>query len=128
MPSVDCPADPHPRRSLTALTNSAKADHGFTMDSRPVRDLFSIMAEFSPDERREFLSFITGSCVHFLALLEEGASRADASARLDRPRLPIGGFSALSPPLTIVRKDGGDAALPSVMTCVFRLSLSSSRL
>ncbi|GAA5841950.1 hypothetical protein JCM9279_003167 [Rhodotorula babjevae] len=81
--------------TVETLTNSAKADHGFTMDSRPVRDFLSIMADFSADERREFLSFITGS-----------------------PRLPIGGFGALSPPLTIVRKDGGDAALPSVMTCV----------
>ncbi|KPV74163.1 uncharacterized protein RHOBADRAFT_54018 [Rhodotorula graminis WP1] len=81
--------------TVETLTNSAKADHGFTMDSRPVRDFLSIMADFSAEERREFLSFITGS-----------------------PRLPIGGFGALSPPLTIVRKDGGDAALPSVMTCV----------
>lgn len=46
---------------LVALTNSTKADHGFTMDSRPVRDFLSIMSEFTPDERREFLSFITGS-------------------------------------------------------------------
>ncbi|GAA5852212.1 hypothetical protein JCM8547_006700 [Rhodosporidiobolus lusitaniae] len=81
--------------SVEALTNSAKADHGFTMDSRPVRDFLSVMAELSLAERRDFLSFMTGS-----------------------PRLPIGGFAALSPPLTIVRKDGGDAVLPSVMTCV----------
>ena len=46
---------------LAALTNSTKADHGFTMDSRPVRDFLSIMSEFTPEERREFLSFITGS-------------------------------------------------------------------
>jgi E3 ubiquitin-protein ligase TRIP12 len=31
------------------------------MDSRPVRDFLSIMSEFTPEERREFLSFITGS-------------------------------------------------------------------
>lgn len=35
-----------------------------------------------------------------------------------RPRLPIGGFAALSPPLTIVRKGGGDKELLSCMTCV----------
>ncbi|GAA5894262.1 hypothetical protein JCM6882_007615 [Rhodosporidiobolus microsporus] len=81
--------------SVEALTQASKADHGFTMDSRPVRDFLSVMAELSLQERREFLSFMTGS-----------------------PRLPIGGFGALSPPLTIVRKDGGDAVLPSVMTCV----------
>lgn len=37
---------------------------------------------------------------------------------INSPRLPIGGFSALTPSLTIVRKDGGDGSLPSVMTCV----------
>lgn len=47
--------------ALSGLTNAAKADHGFTMDSRPVRDLISIMSELTPSERREFLSFITGS-------------------------------------------------------------------
>ncbi|GAA6035633.1 hypothetical protein JCM8097_004938 [Rhodosporidiobolus ruineniae] len=81
--------------SVEALTNTTKADHGFTMDSRTVRDFISVMAELTLQERREFLSFMTGS-----------------------PRLPIGGFAALSPPLTIVRKDGGDKMLPSVMTCV----------
>ncbi|GAA5832992.1 hypothetical protein JCM11251_006474 [Rhodosporidiobolus azoricus] len=81
--------------SIEALTQASKADHGFTMDSRPVRDFLSVMADLSLQERREFLSFMTGS-----------------------PRLPIGGFASLSPPLTIVRKDGGDAVLPSVMTCV----------
>lgn len=55
---------------LAALTNSAKADHGFTMDSRPVRDFLSIMADFSAEERREFLSFITGSCVVVVPLFD----------------------------------------------------------
>ncbi|KAI5475050.1 E3 ubiquitin-protein ligase TRIP12, partial [Pseudohyphozyma bogoriensis] len=86
--------------SVEGLTNAAKADHGFTMDSRPVRDLLSIMSELTIAERREFLSFITGS-----------------------PRLPIGGFPALSPSLTVVRKDGGDGSLPSVMTCVNYIKL-----
>ncbi|BGP01543.1 Ubiquitin fusion degradation protein 4 [Rhodotorula toruloides] len=81
--------------SLETLTNATKADHGFTMDSRPVREFLAHMAGLTVEERREFLSFMTGS-----------------------PRLPIGGFAALDPPLTIVRKDGGDAVLPSVMSCV----------
>ncbi|GAA5981258.1 hypothetical protein JCM11641_005626 [Rhodosporidiobolus odoratus] len=81
--------------SVEALTNASKADHGFTMDSRAVRDFLSVMSDLSLAERRDFLSFMTGS-----------------------PRLPIGGFAALRPPLTIVRKDGGDSVLPSVMTCV----------
>ncbi|KAK4049890.1 Ubiquitin fusion degradation protein 4 [Microbotryomycetes sp. JL221] len=86
--------------TVECLTNSTKADHGFTMDSRPVKDLISIMSEFSLNERREFLSFTTGS-----------------------PRLPIGGFAALTPPLTIVRKDGGDGSLFSTMTCANFLKL-----
>ncbi|CEQ41607.1 SPOSA6832_03348, partial [Sporobolomyces salmonicolor] len=81
--------------TIEALTNASKADHGFTMESRTVKDFLSIMSELTLEERRDFLSFMTGS-----------------------PRLPIGGFAALNPPLTIVRKDGGDAMLPSVMTCV----------
>ncbi|BGP25982.1 E3 ubiquitin-protein ligase TRIP12 [Rhodotorula toruloides] len=81
--------------SLETLTNATKADHGFTMDSRPVREFLAHMAGLTVEERREFLSFMTGS-----------------------PRLPIGGFAALDPPLTIVRKDGGDSVLPSVMSCV----------
>ena len=51
-------------------------------------------------QRRDFLQFVTGS-----------------------PKLPIGGFKALSPQLTVVCKtvDNGkkpDDYLPSVMTCV----------
>ncbi|GAA5933715.1 putative ubiquitin-protein ligase UFD4 [Sporobolomyces koalae] len=80
--------------SVNALVSAAKADHGFTMDSRVVQDLFSVMADFDPTERRAWLSFTTGA-----------------------QRLPIGGFASLKPPLTIVRKDGGDRALPSCMTC-----------
>lgn len=85
------------------------------MDSRPIRDFLSIMSEFTNPERREFLSFITGSCV----ILSMVSSLLANSIELNySPRLPIGGFAALSPALTIVRKDGGDGSLPSVMTCV----------
>lgn len=84
------------------------------MDSRPVRDVLSIMSELSLPERREFLSFITGSCV---------LSPAQPILTACSPRLPIGGFAALTPSLTIVRKDGGDGSLPSVMTCVNYIKL-----
>lgn len=57
--------------------------------------------------QRQFLQFVTGC-----------------------PRLPVGGFKALSPPLTIVKKDSFDSPdanpdeyLPSVMTCVNYLKL-----
>ncbi|KAI9099522.1 hypothetical protein DFS34DRAFT_579446 [Phlyctochytrium arcticum] len=82
------------------LRQSIKADHGYTSDSRVILQLATYMSQLSPLHRREFLQFVTGS-----------------------PKLPIGGFGALSPPLTVVRKtvDAGrkpDDFLPSVMTCV----------
>lgn len=51
-----------------ALLDSVKADHGFNMDSKSVRNLLRTMSELTPAERREFLQFTTGS-----------------------PKLPIGG-------------------------------------
>lgn len=54
--------------SPAALMDSIKADHGFNMDSRSVRNLLQTMSELSPQERRDFLQFVTGS-----------------------PKLPIGG-------------------------------------
>lgn len=48
--------------------DSVKADHGFNMDSKSVRNLLEIMSELSPPKRRDFLQFVTGS-----------------------PKLPIGG-------------------------------------
>ncbi len=48
--------------------DSIKADHGFNMDSKSVRNLLQTMSEMTPSQRREFLQFTTGS-----------------------PKLPIGG-------------------------------------
>lgn len=86
--------------SFDTLMASAKADHGYSMDSRVVRDLFSIMSEFTREEQKLFLQFLTGS-----------------------PNLPIGGFKALNPPFTIVCRQSEspltpDDYLPTVMTCV----------
>jgi len=93
--------------SVETLSEAMKADHGFTMDSQPVRDLISIMNEYDKPARRRFLQFITGS-----------------------PRLPIGGFRGLNPALTVVRKPhepplSANDYLPSVMTCVNYLKLPS---
>ncbi len=58
------------------------------------------MSELTPEERRSFLKFATGS-----------------------PRLPNGGFSHLEPKMTVVLKkpltvlENPDLTLPSVMTC-----------
>ena len=55
-----------------ALMDSIKADHGFNMDSKTVKNLLQTMSELTPSQRRDFLQFTTGS-----------------------PKLPIGGkFSA----------------------------------
>ncbi|GAA5801277.1 hypothetical protein HPULCUR_006723 [Helicostylum pulchrum] len=85
--------------SLATLSDTIRADHGFTMESNPVRYLLQILSEMEATERRQFLQFTTGS-----------------------PRLPIGGWKALRPVFTVVRKIPeepltADDYLPSVMTC-----------
>lgn len=52
----------------TALMDSIKADHGFNLDSRSIRNLLQVMSELSDQDRRDFLQFVSGS-----------------------PKLPIGG-------------------------------------
>jgi E3 ubiquitin-protein ligase TRIP12 len=56
--------------ALIALSEALKADHGFNVESRAIRDLVETMSEYSPLMRRAYLQFITGS-----------------------PKLPIGGES-----------------------------------
>lgn len=51
-----------------ALGETLKADHGFNVESRAIRDLIEIMSEYDASTRRSYLQFITGS-----------------------PKLPIGG-------------------------------------
>ncbi|KAM0341894.1 hypothetical protein ACHAPU_009830 [Fusarium lateritium] len=91
--------------SLETLLDSIKADHGFNMDSKTVKNLLQTMSGFDPSERRDFLQFTTGS-----------------------PKLPIGGFKSLTPMFTVVCKPSehpytSDDYLPSVMTCVNYLKL-----
>lgn len=45
----------------TALLDSIKADHGYNMDSKSVRNLLQTMSELSMTQRRDFLQFVTGS-------------------------------------------------------------------
>uniref|UniRef100_A0A673XBU3 E3 ubiquitin-protein ligase n=1 Tax=Salmo trutta TaxID=8032 RepID=A0A673XBU3_SALTR len=76
-----------------------------SLHSRAVRFLFDVLSSFDAEQQRLFLQFVTGS-----------------------PRLPVGGFRSLNPPLTIVRKtfestENPDDFLPSVMTCVNYLKL-----
>ncbi|XP_024080422.1 E3 ubiquitin-protein ligase TRIP12 isoform X4 [Cimex lectularius] len=90
---------------LSSIVESCRPDHGYNPTSRAIKFLFEILSAYGPEEQRDFIQFITGS-----------------------PRLPVGGFKSLTPPLTIVRKtiDGNmnaDDFLPSVMTCVNYLKL-----
>ncbi|XP_040569275.1 E3 ubiquitin-protein ligase TRIP12 [Lepeophtheirus salmonis] len=88
------------------LVESTKPDHGFNSESPALKYLLEVLESYNIDEQRQFLQFVTGC-----------------------PRLPVGGFKALNPPLTIVKKsfDNADADpddyLPSVMTCVNYLKL-----
>ncbi|CAG5128805.1 unnamed protein product, partial [Candidula unifasciata] len=87
------------------LIDCCRPDHGYTHDSQAVKFLFEVLSNYTNSEQRDFLQFVTGS-----------------------PRLPVGGFRSLNPPLTIVRKqpegsDEPDSYLPSVMTCVNYLKL-----
>jgi E3 ubiquitin-protein ligase TRIP12 len=111
--------------SLETLMDSIKADHGYNLDSKSVRNLLQVMSELSEEDRRCFLQFITGS-----------------------PKLPIGGkflllvyhllqqpltnflagFKSLTPMFTVVCKPAeapytSDDFLPSVMTCVNYLKM-----
>ncbi|KKY17492.1 putative ubiquitin-protein ligase [Phaeomoniella chlamydospora] len=91
--------------SMETLTDSIKADHGFNMDSKSVKNLLQAMSELDRAQRRDFLQFVTGS-----------------------PKLPIGGFKSLTPMFTVVCKPSeapytSDDYLPSVMTCVNYLKL-----
>ncbi|XP_036409821.1 E3 ubiquitin-protein ligase TRIP12-like isoform X2 [Megalops cyprinoides] len=90
---------------VKTLMECCRPDHGYTHDSRAVRFLFEVLSSFDPEQQRYFLQFVTGS-----------------------PRLPVGGFRSLNPPLTVVRKtfestENPDDFLPSVMTCVNYLKL-----
>ncbi|XP_066255069.1 E3 ubiquitin-protein ligase TRIP12 isoform X1 [Euwallacea similis] len=90
---------------VKTLMECCRPDHGYTADSRAIRFLFEVLSSYNYDEQRMFVQFLTGS-----------------------PRLPVGGFKALSPPLTVVRKTlepnmNPDDFLPSVMTCVNYLKL-----
>jgi len=59
--------------SLETLMDSVKADHGFNLDSKTVRNLLQTMSEYDEAERRDFLQFVSGS-----------------------PKLPIGGKCSIS--------------------------------
>ena len=87
------------------LYENLKPEHGYNKNSRIFNDLIKFMCSLDKFGQRQFLIFTTGTS-----------------------RLPIGGFKALSPKLTIVKKtfekgDLPDDYLPTVMTCQNYLKL-----
>ncbi|KAJ3260299.1 Ubiquitin fusion degradation protein 4 [Boothiomyces macroporosus] len=90
---------------LSELLTLIKADHGYTQNSRILTALCEMLVKFDYNQKRAFLSFVTGS-----------------------PVLPLGGLKNLNPVLTIVRKstmknENPDLILPSVMTCAHYLKV-----
>uniref|UniRef100_K3WXK9 HECT-type E3 ubiquitin transferase n=1 Tax=Globisporangium ultimum (strain ATCC 200006 / CBS 805.95 / DAOM BR144) TaxID=431595 RepID=K3WXK9_GLOUD len=96
------------------LREHTVCDHGYTPESKAIGDLIAILCDFTMEEQRLFVRFVTGA-----------------------NRLPVGGLAKLEPKLTVVRKltesstgtsdDGGflssDAVLPSASTCTNYLKL-----
>lgn len=101
--------------------DSIKADHGFNMDSKSVKNLLQTMSELTLPERRDFLQFTTGS-----PKLPIGGKFLSTSRFFNTDHLP--GFKSLTPMFTVVCKPSeppytSDDYLPSVMTCVNYLKL-----
>ena len=81
------------------LYENLKPEHGYNKNSKTFKDLIKYMSSLNKDEQKQFLIFATGAS-----------------------RLPLGGFKALNPKLTVVKKsmngnDNPDKFLPTVMTC-----------
>lgn len=101
------------------LRDHTVCDHGYTPESRAIRDLIAILCDLPIDDQRLFVRFVTGA-----------------------NRLPVGGLAKLEPKLTVVRKfselaaesssssrdsstafAAADAVLPSASTCTNYLKL-----
>ena len=110
--------------SLETLMDSIKADHGYNLDSKSVRNLLQVMSELSEDGRRGFLQFITGS-----PKLPIGGKFQQSQPDIKKQPLTFStGFKALTPMFTVVCKPAeapytSDQFLPSVMTCVNYLKM-----
>jgi hypothetical protein len=88
------------------LFESLNAEHGYRRDCVELKNLVSVLTSFSQDERKAFLSFLTGC-----------------------PHLPNGGIKYLEPPVCVMRKNPDDEvacvdeALTSSRTCRNQLHL-----
>ena len=90
------------------LFENLKPEHGYNKKSKIFNDLIKYMTSLNKDEQKQFLIFTTGAS-----------------------KLPLGGFKALSPKLTVVKKsmsnnENPDKFLPTVMTCQNYLKIPES--
>lgn len=109
--------------SLTTLLDSIKADHGYNLDSKSVRNLLQVMSELSAQKKRDFLQFVTGS-----PKLPIGGMFSSCHHPICSHANSIPGFKSLTPLFTVVCKPSeppysSDDYLPSVMTCVNYLKM-----
>merc|ERR1712137_550774 len=65
------------------LLEAWKPDHGFTLESKAIRNLAEILSTYTKEEQRLFLQFVSGS-----------------------PRLPVGGFKLVSSSNSGAKDDG----------------------
>eukprot|EP00391_Amoebophrya_sp_Ameob2_P007046 CAMPEP_0178991654 /NCGR_PEP_ID=MMETSP0795-20121207/5655_1 /TAXON_ID=88552 /ORGANISM="Amoebophrya sp., Strain Ameob2" /LENGTH=3162 /DNA_ID=CAMNT_0020683401 /DNA_START=863 /DNA_END=10354 /DNA_ORIENTATION=- len=84
------------------LGKYVQPSHGFSPESATFRNLLEVMQELDWEQRKKFLSFVTGA-----------------------HSLPPNGFAGLRPLLQVAKKDEKEADnfLPSVMTCANYLKL-----
>jgi E3 ubiquitin-protein ligase TRIP12 len=106
--------------------DSIKADHGFNMDSKSVKNLLQTMSELSPTQKRDFLQFVTGSPKLPIGGMSDYTFCFSHFTKCNLTLLP--GFKSLTPMFTVVCKPSeppysSDDYLPSVMTCVNYLKL-----
>ena len=92
------------------LSDSCKPAHGFTLESTAIVQLFEILASYNQDEQRAFLQFVTGTCSYSHAFIH-------LFYVLGCPRLPIGSFKSLTPPLTIVKKSFDTPEVKLICVC-----------
>ena len=84
------------------LSEAFKPDHGYTHDSPAIKRLVRVLTEFSPEQRRQFLSFVTGSPRLPVGGEEITPITPSPPPVTGSPRLPVGGEEitpiTLSPP------------------------------
>jgi len=95
--------------TIEELERSINISHGYEKESPEIRYLFEVISEYDNHHKKLFLRFVTGLS-----------------------RIPIGGLEALTPRISVIKKDTeltADSVLPtaSVCTSLLKLPLYSSK-